>query len=123
MSLGWSLLPDFTLIYCTLIRRYCSDPCLLLQVRHRVQRSGHGSSQSELNHDAAIFRLLQTVLRDHNTYLRSFLTVRELISNGQVTEDIKIVLHADKRPSGEHSRTYNLPSCNEVHPAAYQLDR
>lgn len=72
------------------------------------------SSRLRHNLDSAIFRQLQTVLRDHNSYLRSFLTVQELLDNGHVTEDIKIVLYADKRPPEDHARTYNLPTSNEV---------
>ena len=32
----------------------------------------------------------------------------------QNTEEFKVVIDADKRPSGEHARRFNAPSCNEV---------
>lgn len=78
------------------------------------QQSGSRISATEQEQGTAIFRQLQTMLREHNTYLQSFITVQERIDNGQLPVDIKIVLHADKRPPGEHIRTYNLPTSSEV---------
>ena len=85
-----------------------------LRMQRAHQQSGRDVSAAQQQQDAAIFRQLQSVLRDHNTYLQSFLTVQERIDAGDIPEDIKVVLHADKRPPGEHARTYNLPTSTEV---------
>jgi hypothetical protein len=84
-----------------------------VQVRLRTERY-RAASNVDQQDAATIFRDLQAMLRANNSYLQSFLTVRELIDAGQVTEDIKIVLHADRRPPGEHARCYNMPSGSEV---------
>ena len=47
-----------------------------------------------------------------NSYVKSFKTAVEV---GVEQSDIKLVLHADKKPpQGGHVRTYNLPASSEV---------
>ena len=47
-----------------------------------------------------------------NSYVKSFKTAIEV---GVDRSDVKLVLHADKKPpQGSHARTYNLPTSSEV---------
>ena len=64
----------------------------------------------------AIFAQLQQCLTDcNNSYLVSFLSVREVIQQMNVPpEKLKIAIHAERRPSGEHIRRFNLPECSEI---------
>ena len=55
---------------------------------------------------------LQSTLHSVNSYVKSFKTAIE-VSVEQ--PDVKLVLHADKKPpQGGHARTYNLPASSEV---------
>ena len=61
------------------------------------------------------FNLHQQLLQCKNKYLTSFLSVNEVIKKLDVKpEEVKICLHADKCPDGEHIKRYNLPLCSEV---------
>ncbi|XP_029657261.1 uncharacterized protein LOC115231357 [Octopus sinensis] len=62
------------------------------------------------NFDRDVLLTLQNMLHDHNSYIRSFKYALETAPSPTFT----IVIVADKRPSGEHARRYNAPSCNEV---------
>ena len=68
------------------------------------------SHHSDLDPD--ILGQLQRVLHANNSYIQSFKAAVEL----ECQEDVKIVLHADKRlkPTNEHCRRYNLPVQTEV---------
>ncbi|KAF8787458.1 Minor histocompatibility antigen H13 like protein [Argiope bruennichi] len=52
---------------------------------------------------------LQEILHRHNSYVRSFKCAME-----KITPEMKIVIHADKVPSGEHERKFNAPTISEV---------
>ena len=50
-----------------------------------------------------------------NTYITSFLSINEYIQRMQIPpENLRISIHADVRPSTEHSGRYNLPQVSEV---------
>lgn len=63
-----------------------------------------------------LFDQLQQILTEcQNTYLMSFLSVREVIQRMNVPpEELRIAIHADIRPMDEHIRRYNLPECSEI---------
>ena len=61
---------------------------------------------------------LQMMLQAQNSYVRSFHFAREMLSRN--SESLKVVIDADKRPTGEHERRYNAPQTNEV--AVLMLD-
>ena len=83
------------------------------QVNHRMNRMTGPNNNS--NFDDAIFRILHaSLIESGNSYLTSFLSIREQVASGSFPQNFEIGLHADKRPSGEHSRRYNLPTSNEV---------
>jgi hypothetical protein len=55
------------------------------------------------------------LLNCQNTYITSFLSIHEYIQRIQVPPDnLCISIHADIRPSAEHSGRYNLPQGSEV---------
>ncbi|XP_029643352.1 uncharacterized protein LOC115217809 [Octopus sinensis] len=62
------------------------------------------------NFDRDVLLSLQNMLHEHNSYIHSFKYALETAPSPTFT----IVIDADKRPSGEHARRYNAPSCNEV---------
>uniref|UniRef100_A0A1I8H7N0 ATP-dependent DNA helicase n=1 Tax=Macrostomum lignano TaxID=282301 RepID=A0A1I8H7N0_9PLAT len=61
-----------------------------------------------------LLELLQTLLHECNGYVRSLKAAAERISQDPELGDARIVIHPDRRPSGEHIRRYNLPTANEV---------
>ncbi|PAA67824.1 hypothetical protein BOX15_Mlig001551g15, partial [Macrostomum lignano] len=61
-----------------------------------------------------LLELLQTLLHECNGYVRSLRAVAHRISQDPELGDARIVIHPDRRPSGEHIRRYNLPTANEV---------
>ena len=53
---------------------------------------------------------LQKMLHETNNIVRSFKTALEQAPS----EDMRVVIHADRTPAGEHERRYNAPQVNEV---------
>jgi len=53
---------------------------------------------------------LQNLLHEHNELVRLFKTALDTMHS----DDHKIIIRADKRPSGSHSRQFNAPTINEV---------
>ena len=53
---------------------------------------------------------LQEMLHTSNAYIRSF---KAAIEQAPASE-FRVVINADKKPSNEHARRFNLPQCNEV---------
>lgn len=53
---------------------------------------------------------LQQLLHEHNALIGLFKTALERMPR----DDYKIVIRADKRPTGTHERTYNAPTIDEV---------
>ena len=50
------------------------------------------------------------MLHENNAYIRSF---KAVIDKSSSTE-FQIIIDADKKPTNEHIRRFNLPTCNEV---------
>ncbi|XP_067931940.1 uncharacterized protein [Watersipora subatra] len=79
-----------------------------------------GDQQAEAEHRRGIvegvrlnvIRELQDVLHEQNKYVRDFKTARERLPEN--TDDLRIVIHADKHPVGEHERRFNAPVIDEV---------
>ena len=53
---------------------------------------------------------LQHLLHEHHALVRLFMTALERMPN----DDYKVVIRADKRPTGTHERTFNAPTIDEV---------
>ncbi|XP_045536286.1 uncharacterized protein LOC106720810 [Papilio machaon] len=53
---------------------------------------------------------IQRMLHDHNILINTFKTALERMPE----EEYKLVIHPDRKPSGEHERRYNAPLINEV---------
>ena len=53
---------------------------------------------------------LQEMLHTYNSYVKSFKSAIEYAP----LQEYKLVINADKKPSNEHARRFNLPQCNEV---------
>ncbi|XP_071579754.1 uncharacterized protein [Temnothorax nylanderi] len=74
--------------------------------------------QLNLRYDSApslkieTLKTLQQILRDNNSYVRSFITAIEQMALNK--DNYKIVIYAEKRPLGEHRGRYNAPTTNEV---------
>lgn len=57
-----------------------------------------------------ILQDLQQLLHEHNALVRLFKSALERMPN----DNYKVVIRADKRPSGAHERTFNAPTIDEV---------
>ena len=55
---------------------------------------------------------LQHMLHQSNSYARSLKMAVDILSSH--SQEFKVIIDADKRPSGEHERRFNAPLCNEV---------
>ncbi|XP_070139668.1 uncharacterized protein [Drosophila kikkawai] len=76
-----------------------------------------GDSEVELNHRCAIFtatkrEIIQQLqnLHEHNELVRLFKTAFDIMHY----DEHKIIISADKRPTGSHARQFNAPTINEV---------
>ncbi|AEE09607.1 putative DNA helicase [Cotesia vestalis bracovirus] len=58
----------------------------------------------------AILQDLQCLLHEHHALVRLFKSALERMPS----DDYKVVIKADKRPSGTHERTFNAPTVDEV---------
>lgn len=54
---------------------------------------------------------LQTMLHEYNPYIKDFKTT---IENVQESEDFKVVINTDRKPSEAHSGRFNRPTVSEV---------
>lgn len=62
--------------------------------------------------DHEIILGLQQMLHDTHPYVRSLKFAKEFMESDTI--NYKLVIHADKKPSGEHERRFNTPVANEV---------
>ncbi|XP_016663080.1 uncharacterized protein LOC107884780 [Acyrthosiphon pisum] len=77
-----------------------------------------GNSENELEQWCAIFPAnkremigqLQILLHEHNELVRLFKTALDTMHS----DDHKIIIRADKRPSGSYVRQFNAPTINEA---------
>jgi hypothetical protein len=53
---------------------------------------------------------LQEMLHQQNPYVRDFKMALEKMTDSNV----RVIIHADKKPQGEHSRRFNAPSAKEI---------
>lgn len=58
----------------------------------------------------AILQDLQCLLHEHHALVRLFKSALERMPS----DDYKVVIKADKRPSGTHEKTFNAPTVDEV---------
>lgn len=87
--------PKFTQIYFV-------DNCDI-QATYRLQLTSGLQKQTILD--------VQSMLHANHSYVHSFKTALEL----RGTDDtLKLVINADKRPTGQHERRFNAPLCKEV---------
>lgn len=54
---------------------------------------------------------LQAILQKNNRYIQDF---KSNLDNNLKSDDLKIIIHADRRPVNEHRGRYNAPTANEV---------
>lgn len=58
---------------------------------------------------------IHSFLEQNNKYVQQFLTTHEYIqTEGEGIEDLRVVIHEDKKPLKEHQRRYNAPTSDEV---------
>ncbi|EPB66767.1 hypothetical protein ANCCEY_14141 [Ancylostoma ceylanicum] len=62
---------------------------------------------------------LQRMFHQHNNLVKLFKTALERMP----TDEYKVVIRADKRPTGEHERRFNAPTVNEVVIVGEDCDR
>ncbi|XP_044591373.1 uncharacterized protein LOC123269604 [Cotesia glomerata] len=55
---------------------------------------------------------LQMMLHDHNKYILDFKVAIDSVPKGQ--KEFKVVINADRKPSGEHKGRFNAPQAREV---------
>ena len=67
-----------------------------------------------------IIRQLQSMLHRTHSYVSSLRFAKEILENSP--ENLQAVIHADRRPSGEHERRDNAPTCSEVAVLAVNQD-
>lgn len=53
----------------------------------------------------------QILLNNNNNYITSF---KNNMENNSSSEDLKLIIHADRSPGNEHKGRYNCPAINEV---------
>ena len=76
---------------------------------------GDEQQQTTLRQNAIredIVTQLQRMLHACNSYVRSLKFAHELLSGN--SQSYKVLIDANKRPTGEHERRYNAPQSNEV---------
>ncbi len=61
--------------------------------------------------DPKVLKELQDFMKKINPYVKSLVYASEI---SKESPDLKLVIHADKKPDGEHIRRYNLPTASEV---------
>lgn len=54
--------------------------------------------------------LMDLMLHEHNEYVRTFKTALQRMPSNEM----KLMIHSEKTPQGEHKRRYNAPTINEV---------
>ncbi len=85
----------------------------------------HDSLQNEVervNHkqeylpdvSASVQTNLEEMLHDCNFLLQSFPSLREITQGDEAPQTIRLVIHANRRPSNEHERRYYAPAASEV---------
>uniref|UniRef100_A0A1I8G3D4 ATP-dependent DNA helicase n=1 Tax=Macrostomum lignano TaxID=282301 RepID=A0A1I8G3D4_9PLAT len=94
-----------------LVPGWCPSFIISGQMHHRTAPLRLSLSQKV---KPELLELLQTLLHECNVYVRSLKAAAERISQDPELGDARIVIHPDRRPSGEHIRRYNLPTANEV---------
>jgi hypothetical protein len=55
---------------------------------------------------------LQKMLHEHNKYIKDFKATIESVPKNQ--NEFRVVINADRKPSGEHRGRFNAPTSNEV---------
>ena len=106
----------------TMISNNNSPKCLQVyfydeQVQSEIRASrNRPNNDTDYQKEIRIFRKLQTILQQNNTYLRSFITVNEYITNSNHNpEEISFELHATDKPSNQqHPGRFHLPSAPEI---------
>ncbi len=58
--------------------------------------------------DRALLTNLASMLKQHNTYFQSLMSLHELAPDNAPTDRYKIVIRADKRSANEHVRSLQL---------------
>ena len=86
--------PKFLQIY------FLGDPDQQLRERYR-----HQSGLKEF-----ILLTLQEMIHKEHPLVQSFKTALEQMSS----DDMKVIIHADKTPTGHHERRFNAPTVDEV---------
>lgn len=61
-----------------------------------------------------VLKTMQTLLHEHNAYVRSLKSATDVIQNLPNAAECYIVIDVNKRPTGEHARRFNLPETPEV---------
>ena len=69
------------------------------------ERSKHQSSLKEF-----ILLTLQEMIHKEHPLVKSFKTALEQMTS----DDMKVIIHADKTPAGQHERRFNAPTVDEV---------
>ncbi len=57
---------------------------------------------------------LPLMLEQNNNLVKSFISLRDLIKNNEIPDDVKLVIHAHNRTMPGHVRKYNFPEASEV---------
>ncbi len=57
---------------------------------------------------------LDGMWQSSSSLIQSFLSIREMTQNQPPATNIKLVIHADRRPSNEHERRYNSPASPKI---------
>ena len=54
------------------------------------------------------------MLHKYNPYVRDLKAVVQWSSRNNELPDFQVVIHADRKPAGEHAGLYNAPTTNEI---------
>ncbi|KAI8420000.1 hypothetical protein MSG28_008600, partial [Choristoneura fumiferana] len=83
------------------------------QVHHKIGSllpPSNGPAQFLQGLERATVLKIQKVLHDHNVLVHEF----QIALENMPDENCKVVIHADRVPSGQHARRYNAPAVAEI---------
>ena len=84
---------------------YIHDGNMDDEVDIRMKHGHHNVNRTTL-------KKLQEMLHETNPYVKSLKALMDLPEEN--IQNLQFVLKRDKKPSQEHNRKYNMPSCNEI---------
>ena len=97
------------------LRPVTGSPPAFLQIYFMRDEEAQVERRNGMFHgrtDPDVIRSLQEMLNAHNKYVQDFKSTMERMPSSE--DNFRIVIHANRTPSGQHVGRYNPPATNEV---------